>query len=156
MSADGNAGGKLTLTIAGNSGVPPEVVPRQLRTIASRCHSFRKDRGTTYLVTHSSTTKYHPPPIHPPFFVSEYIADRTASIYRHSIDKFVSRIEKRYVAFPDFIEKRYVAFPDSIERLEPCMATAFGSGRRYLADSTGCACRNCSNLRRRSHYRLRV
>jgi hypothetical protein len=105
---DGSAEGKLVLTIAGNFGVPPEVVSHlqnvlsQLRTISSRCHAFHGDRGMAYPLQYNKI----PPPSHSALLASEpLVADLKASIYRHSIDKFASRIEKHYVAFLDFIER---------------------------------------------------
>jgi hypothetical protein len=105
---DGSGGGKLTLTIAGNYGVPPEVVSHlqsvlsQLRTIADRCHAFHKDRGVKHPLQYDD--KMSPP--HAPLLASEpLVADLKASIYRHSIEKFVSRIGKRYVKFLDFMER---------------------------------------------------
>lgn len=58
---DGSGGGKLTLTISGNSGVPPEVVSHlqsvlsQLQAIAARCHAFHKDRGMPYPLKYNKT-----------------------------------------------------------------------------------------------------
>jgi len=105
---DGSGGGKLTLTIAGNSRVPPEVVSHlqsvlsQLRTIADRCHAFHKDRGVKHPLQYDKIS----PPSHAPLLALELlVTDLEASIYRHSIDKFVSCIRKRYMAFMDFMNR---------------------------------------------------
>ena len=105
---DSSAGGKLTLTIAGNSGVPPEVVSHlqsvlsQLRTIANRCHAFHKARGKKFRLKYDQVS----PPSHAPIHDSKLlVANLKASLYRHSINKFVSRIEKRYKDFQDFMER---------------------------------------------------
>jgi len=59
---DGSAGGKLTLTIAGNSGVPPELY----RTRKVWSASFKRSllaamlsTKTAVCHTHSNATKYH-------------------------------------------------------------------------------------------------
>jgi len=104
---NGGAGGKLTLTIAGDSGVPPEVISHlqsvvsQFQAITARCHTFRKDCSMRYPL------KYNKISIAQLAIIGSapLITDLKVCIYRHSIEKFVHRIEKRYEAFLDFMER---------------------------------------------------
>ena len=103
---DSSAGRKLTLTIAGNSGVPPEVeshlksVLGQLQKIADGCHKFHKDKGMIYFLRY----KEQPPHSDEAIAASRsLVADLKVFLYRHSLEKFTSRIGKRYKAFIDFI-----------------------------------------------------
>jgi hypothetical protein len=80
----------------------------QLQTIANRFHAFCKDRGVKTPLQYDKIS----PPSHAPILASEpLVADLKASIYRHSIDKFVSRIKKHYEEFLEFMKRleRYIA-----------------------------------------------
>ena len=103
---DGSAGGKLTLTIAGNSGVPPEVethlksVLGQLRMIAHSCHKSYKDNGTKHPLQYREQSPHSGEAI---AASGRLVVDLKASLYRHSLEKFTSRIGKRYKAFEVFV-----------------------------------------------------
>ena len=88
-SIDSRAGGKLTLTISGNSGVPPEVelhlksVMGQHRRIADGCHKFCKDKGMIYFLRHSEQSAHSGEAI---AASRPLVADLRASLYRHSLE----------------------------------------------------------------------
>jgi len=101
-------GGKLTLNIAGNYGVEPEVeshlrsVFRQLRTISDRCHRFRERGGQRYGISYTGLS---PNPGGAIENSSTQFANLKESIYQHSVKKFSCRIHKRYKPFMAFMAR---------------------------------------------------
>jgi len=104
---DGGGGGKFTLTTAGNSGVPPQVVSHlqsvlsQVQTISDSCHNSHNDRRTTYPLKYDEISPFQALILD----LEQLVVDLKASIYPHSIEKFVSRIKKRYFGVMDFIRR---------------------------------------------------
>ena len=98
--------GTLTFTIAGNYGVQREVISHlqsvldQLHIIADRCHRFQNEGEKPYpgLSPHTSRA----------IIDSQHLKE---SIYRHSLEKFTSRINKRYGPFMAFMARlgKYMA-----------------------------------------------
>ena len=102
-------GGKLTLTIAGNFGVPPQVVSHLeivwnlLERIVDGCHGIdKKNKGKQYSIRCSDSSPNYRPAI---AASRPLVADLKASIYRHSLQKFASRIKNRYQPFMTFMER---------------------------------------------------
>ena len=101
-------GGKLTLTIAGDSGVPLEVVSHlksvfgQLREIADRCHQFYKNEGMNYSLRQRDKSPHSGEAL---ATSTQLVADLKSSLYRHSLEKFISRINKYYKEFMAFIRR---------------------------------------------------
>ena len=105
---DDGEGGKLALTIAGNCGVPPQVVTHLeivwnlLQGIINCYHGVDKNKGKQY-----SIPCWDPSPDYRPARAASrpLVADLKATIYRHSIEKFTSHIKKRYQPFMTFMER---------------------------------------------------
>ena len=108
---DNSARGKLTLTIAGNSGVPPEVeshlksVLGRLRKIADGYHKFCKDKGRIYSLQYREQS---PNPGEAITASRPLAADLKASLYRHSLEKFTHRIGERFKGFIGRLEEHKV------------------------------------------------
>jgi len=79
-----------------------EIVWNLLQGIIDGCHGFGKNKGKQYSIRCSEPSPHYRPAIaasRPP------VADLKASIYRHSLEKFTSRIKKRYQPFITFMER---------------------------------------------------
>ena len=104
---DGGPNGTITLTIAGNRGVPAEVSKHlhatwmKLQDIAKVCHKHYKDQGTPY---HINYTNDSPPSKDALHGASEMLLCLKLDVYRYSWRKFVARLDKHYDAFMEFAE----------------------------------------------------
>jgi hypothetical protein len=107
MQVDENKG-KFTVTIAGNKGVPPAVVAHlesvlgQLEGIADAYHRFYKEKGKKYPIEYREES---PDPHEAMVASTQLVAELKESIYRHSLEKFTARIDKRYKEFTAFMVK---------------------------------------------------
>ena len=104
---DGSPNGTITLTIAGNRGVPVEVSKHlhatwmKLQDIAKVCHKHCKDQGTLYHINYSNDS----PPSKDAFHdASEMLLRLKLDVYRYSLQKFVVRLDKHYDHFMEFAE----------------------------------------------------
>jgi hypothetical protein len=99
-------GGTITLTIAGNHGVPNEVsshlrkVWLQLQEIAQSYYTHYSNQKISIQYAEKS------PPAREVMAVAKpLISQLKLVLYKHSFSKFASRVNKRYDKFIDFTEK---------------------------------------------------
>ena len=108
LEINGGPSGKIILTIAGNGAVPVEVSSHlralwmQLRDIAKVCYKHCKDQGTPYRITYNGDS---PPSKNTLNAASKMLQRLKMDVFRHSLHKFVARVDKRYNAFLEFSER---------------------------------------------------
>jgi hypothetical protein len=103
----GGTNGTITLTIAGNNGVPDEVsnhlhnIWLKLRDIAEVCHIHYNNKGMPYPITYDGDSS----PSNEALNGANHLVLRLCcDIYRHSLRKFAARVDKRSSAFFEFAE----------------------------------------------------
>ena len=105
---DGGPNGTITLTIAGNKGVPEDVSKHlhatwmRLQDIAKVCHKHYKDQGAPYPMNYANES---PPSKAALKDASEVLLRLKLDVYRYSLRKFVARLNKHYDAFMEFAER---------------------------------------------------
>ena len=93
----GGLNGTITLTIAGNRGVPVEVSKHlhatwmKLQDIAKVCHKHYKDQGTSYNINYANDSPPSKDALHD---ASEMLLRLKLDVYRYSLRKFVARLDK--------------------------------------------------------------
>ena len=111
----------IILTIAGNGNVPEEVSSHlralwmQLRDIAKDCYEHYKHQGTPYAITYNGDS---PPSKNALNSASGMLERLGMDVFRHSLRKFVARLNKRYNAFREFsesLQKYWLQQPESDE-----------------------------------------
>ena len=107
---DGGPNGTITLTIAGNRGVPVEVSKHlratwmKLQDIAKVYHKHYKDQGAAYSINFANNSPPSKDALHG---ASEMLLCLKLDVYRYSWRKFVARLDKHYGAFMKFFERLY-------------------------------------------------
>ena len=107
LEVDGGPNGTITLTIAGNKGVPVEVSKHlhatwmKLQNIAKNCHKHYKDQGAPYPISYANDS---PPSKDVLNDASQMLLCLKLDVYRYSLRKFVARLDKHYDAFMEFAE----------------------------------------------------
>ena len=100
-----DASGKIILTIAGDGNVPVEVSSHlralwmQLQEIAKVRYKHYKHQGMPCAITYSEDS---PPSKNAFNGTSEILQRLKTDVFRHSLQKFVGRLDKRYDAFLEF------------------------------------------------------
>ena len=107
---DGGPNGTITLTIAGNRGVPVEVSKHlratwmKLQDIAKVYHKHYKDQGAAYSIIYANDSPPSKDALHD---ASEMLLHLKLDVYRYGLRKFVARLDKHYDAFMEFFERLY-------------------------------------------------
>jgi hypothetical protein len=121
---DGSNGGIVAITVAGNDNVPEAVVKHlknvwyKLQDIAHQCHQFYTKKREQKPISYRGNS----PDSSAALSASEkLVRELEEMVYRHGLEKFTKRVNKRYSEFQDFfkalsayIEKRDLdQLPDS-------------------------------------------
>jgi hypothetical protein len=112
---DGSNGGIVALTVAGNDNVPEAVVKHlievwnKLRDIAHKCHRFYVEKREPLPMQYRGES---PDSFAALSAAGAVVRELEEMVYRHSLEKFTSRVNKRYRKFQDFIR----ALKDYIEK----------------------------------------
>jgi hypothetical protein len=105
---DDTNGGTIALTVAGNDNVPEAVVEHlkkvwyKLKDISHQCHQFytkkREEKSMQY--------RGESPDSAAALSASkELVLELMEMVYRHSLEKFTSRVNKRYSKFQDWFKE---------------------------------------------------
>jgi hypothetical protein len=104
---DGSNGGIVALTIAGNDNVPKAVVTHlskvwhKLQDIAHACYRFYTNKRKQLPMNYRGKS---PDSSEALLAATELVLELQEIIYRHGLEKFTSRVYKRYSKFQDFVE----------------------------------------------------
>ena len=105
---DGSPNGTITLTIAGNRGVPVEVSKHlratwmKLQDIAKVYHKHYKDQGAAYSINFANNSPPSKDALHD---ASEMLLRLKLDFYQYGLQKFVARLDKHYDAFMEFSKR---------------------------------------------------